>query len=302
MQKAFMAWSGENSLEWGAALAYYTAFSMAPLLIIALTIVGVFYKGDSLSYLRAEMAGLLGTSAAAALTGAIRSIHTSDHGTLANVVSVVVLLIGASGAFVQLQSALNRVWGVQPKPGHFWSDLVKQRLISFAMILGISFLLLVSLIISAALAAITGYFEYLLPGAGLLWHVLDFVVSFAIVVGLFASIFKIVPDVHIDWQDVWVGSVVTAILFVVGKMAIGFYLGRSGVGSAYGAAGSLLIILAWVYYSSQILFFGSEFTKFYADERRHPVRPIQGAEAVTQEAEDRAKGLVPPPTDDRKIA
>jgi membrane protein len=212
------------------------------------------------------------------------------------------LLIGASTVFGELQAALNRVWGVQPQPGRFWRFLFKQRLISFAMILGISFLMLVSLLISATLAAITGYFEHLIPGANVLWHLLDACVSFSIVVVLFAAIYKIVPDVHIDWQDVWTGAIVTAVLFTAGKAAISFYIGRTGVGSAYGAAGSVLIILAWVYYSSQILFLGAEFTKLYAEQRRFAVRPLSGAEAVTDEAKQRARGEIPPGEDIGKVA
>lgn len=277
LKKAGTEWSSENGLEWGAALAYYTAFSIAPLLIIALSIVGLVYKGNSLSYIHEQIANLVGLSAADAITGAMQSVRASEHGTLANIISIVALLVGATTVFGQLQVTLNRIWCVEPKPGHFWKDLFKQRLISFAMIVGISFLMLVSLIVSAVLAAMTGYFEYLLPGGGLVWHVVDAVVSFAIIVLLFAAIFKIVPDVHIDWEDVRTGAIVTAALFVAGKAAIGFYLGRSGLGSAYGAAGSVLIVLAWVYYSSQILFFGAAFTKRYAEERRVTVRPIEGA-------------------------
>jgi membrane protein len=287
------AWTSENALEWGAALAYYTAFSIAPLLIIALGIVGFFYKGDSLAYIHSEIAGLVGESAANAITSAIHSARMSEHGLAAGVAGVAILLIGASTVFGELQTALNRVWGVQPKPGRFWKYFFKQRLISFAMILGISFTMLVSLLISAVLAAITGYFEYLIPGASVLWHVLDACVSFCIVVVLFAAIYKIIPDVHIDWQDVWTGAIVTAILFTAGKAAISFYIGRAGVGSAYGAAGSLLILLVWVYYSSQILFLGAEFTKLYAEQRRFAVRPLTGAEPVTEEAKQRARGEIP---------
>jgi membrane protein len=280
LKKAGAEYGNQNALEWGAALAYYTAFSIAPLLIIALSIVGLVYRGDSVGYIYSEIAGLVGENAANAITGAIRSVRASEHGTIANVLSIIVLLVGASSVFGELQTALNRVWGVEPKPGHFWRDLFKQRMISFAMILGVSFLMLVSLLVSATLAAVTGYFEYLLPGASIVWHLLDAVVSFSVVVLLFAAIFKIIPDVHIDWQEVWTG----ALLFVGGKAVIGLYLGRSGVGSAYGAAGSVLILLAWVYYSSQILFFGAEFTKLYADERRACVKPIPGVKAVTKEA------------------
>ena len=287
------AWSSQNALEWGAALAYYTAFSIAPLLIIALGIVGFFYKGDSLGYIHAQIGGLVGENAATAITSAIRSVRESEHGTSASIVSVIVLLIGASTVFGELQTAMNRVWGVQPKPGRFWRDFFKQRAISFTLILGVSFLMLVSLLVSAMLAAITGYFSYLLPGATFLWHVLDVVVSFSIVVGIFAAIYKIVPDVHIDWQDVWTGAIVTAVLFTAGKAAISLYIGRTGVGSAYGAAGSVMILLAWVYYSSQILFLGAEFTKLYAEQRRFAVRPLKGAEAVTEEAQQRMRGEIP---------
>jgi membrane protein len=296
------AWASANALEWGAALAYYTAFSIAPLLVIALGIVGVFYKGNSTSYIHSEIASLVGENAANAITSAIHSARMSEHGVAASIVGVAILLVGASTVFGELQAALNRVWGVQPKPGRFWRYFFKQRLISFTLILGISFLMLVSLMISAILAAITGYFEYLIPGANVLWHLLDAWVSFGVVVLLFAAIYKIVPDVHIDWEDVWTGAIVTAVLFTAGKAAIGFYIGRSGVGSAYGAAGSVMILLAWVYYSSQILFLGAEFTKLYAEQRRFAVRPLTGAEPVTEEAQQRARGEIPPMEDSSKAA
>jgi membrane protein len=296
------AWNSQNALEWGAALAYYTAFSIAPLLIIALGIVGLFYKGNSLAYIHDQIGSLVGDNAANAITSAIQSVRTSEHGVIASVVSVIALLIGASSVFGELQTALNRVWGVQPKPGRFLRDFLKQRMISFTMVLGISFLMLVSLLISAILAAITGYFEYLIPGANFIWHLLDAAVSFGIVVVLFAAIYKIIPDVHIDWQDVWTGAAVTAVLFTAGKAGISFYIGRAGVGSAYGAAGSVLILLAWVYYSSQILFLGAEFTKLYAEQRRFAVRPLKGAEAVTPEAKQRERGEIPPSEDLNKAA
>jgi len=197
-RKAGSEWSSQNALEWGAALAYYTVFSIAPLLIIALTLVGFVYKGNSLPQIHTQISKLAGQNAADAITSAIESVRTSRHGSIANLISIVVLLIGASSVFGQLQTTLNRVWGVQPKPGHFWKDLFMQRLISFAMIIGISFLMLVSLLISALLVAITGYFDYLLPGASALWHLLDAGVSFGIVVLLFASIYKIVPDMQIN--------------------------------------------------------------------------------------------------------
>jgi membrane protein len=302
LKQSFWAWANENALEWGAALAYYTAFSIAPLLVIALTIVGFFYQADSLAYIHAHIGSLVGNNAATALTSAIRSIRSSNSGTFASVVSILVLLVGASTVFGQLQNVLNRIWGVQPKPGHFWRDLFKQRLISFAMVIGVSFVLLVSLILSAILALITDYFAYLLPGAGLLWQMLDVAVSFSLITFLFACIYKIVPDVQIDWHDVWVGAVITALLFIAGKTALAYYLGRSGMESAYGAAGSVFVLLAWVYYSSQILFFGAEFTKLHAEERRARIKPLPGVEPVSRQAKQRARGQKPSRHDQREVS
>ncbi len=302
LKKSFLAWSNENALEWGAALAYYTAFSIAPLLLIALTITGFFYEGDSLSYIHGQIAGLVGNNAAAAITSAIQSIRSSGGGVFASVISVLLLLVGASTVFGQLQTVLNRIWGVQPKPGHFWRDLFKQRLISFAMVIGVGFVLLVSLVLSAVLAMITDYFSYLLPGADIFWQLLDAAVSFSLIAFLFASIFKFVPDVHVGWREVWLGAVVTAVLFVAGKSAIAYYLGRSGVESAYGAAGSVLVLLAWVYYSSQILFFGAEFTKLHAEENRARIKPIRGVKPVSEQAKQRAIGQKPAKHDQREVS
>ncbi len=302
LKKSFWAWANENALEWGAALAYYTAFSIAPLLVIALNVAGFFYEGDSLAYVHAQIASLVGGNAATAITSAIGSIRSSGGDAFASSVSILMLLVGASSVFGQLQTVLNRIWGVEPKPGHFWRDLFKQRLLSFAMVIGVSFVLLVSLILSAVLALVTDYFSYLLPGAGIFWQVLDFGLSFSIITFLFALIFKVVPDVHIGWRDVWLGALVTALLFVAGKTAIGYYLGRSGVESAYGAAGSVLVLLAWVYYSSQILFFGAEFTKLHAEEYRTRVKPLSGVQAVSEQAKQRARGEKPAKHDQREVS
>lgn len=302
LKKSFWAWANENALEWGAALAYYTAFSIAPLLVVALNIAGTFYRGDSLAYVHGHITSLVGNNAATVITTAIQSIRASDSGTFAGVVSLFMLLVGASSVFGQLQNVLNRIWGVQPKPGRFWHELFKQRLLSFAMVIGVSFVLLVSLVLSAVLAMITDYFSYLLPGAGILWQVLDVAVSFSIITLLFGLIFKVVPDVEVDWRDVWLGALITAVLFVMGKTAIAYYLGRSGVESAYGAAGSLLVLLAWVYYSSQILFFGAEFTKLHAEENRSRVVPRPGVTPVSEQAKQRARGEKPRRHDEREVS
>jgi len=289
-KKAFAAWNNDNTFQLGAALAYYASFSISPLLVIALAVSSFFYSGDSFSYIHSEIAGLVGNSAAIAIAGAIASVRRSQHGLAATMFSVVILFLGASGVFVQLQNSLNQIWGVKPKPGHFLRDFLKQRLLSFAMIIGVSFLLLVSLLLSAGVAAVTAYFHYLLPGADFAWYALDAVVSFLLVVLIFAAIYKVLPDVHIDWGDVWAGAFITAILFTAGKFLIGFYLGRSGIGSAFGAAASVFVILAWVYYSSQILFLGAEFTKVYSEHHRFCVRPVRGALSVTGEARKRERG------------
>ena len=302
LKKSFLAWSDENALEWGAALAYYTAFSIAPLLLIALTIAGVFYKGDSLAYVHGHISALVGPNAANTLTSAIRSIRSSEHGTLASVVSVITLMVGASSVFTELQNVLNRIWGVQPKPGRFWRDLFKQRMISFAMVIGVGFVLLVSLVLSALLAMVTDYFSYLLPGATMFWQLLDVALSFSIITFFFAAMFRVVPDVHIEWRDVWLGAVVSAVLFVAGKTVLAYYLGRSGMESAYGAAGSLLVLLAWVYYSSQIFFYGAEFTKLHAEENRSKIKPLRGVEAVSAQAKQRARGEKPARHDEREVS
>jgi len=292
-KRAAIEWYNDNTLQLGSSLAYYAIFSISPLLIIAIEVIGFFYRGDSFGYIHSEIAMLIGENAATAIASTVQSVQASGHGHAATVISIVLLLLGASGVFVQLQNAMNQIWGVTPKPGRFVKDFLKQRLVSFAMILGFSFVLLVSLLISAALAAVTGYFQFLVPGANSLWHLFDALISFAVTTLVFASIYKVMPDVRIGWKDVWVGAFVTAILFTAGKSLIGFYLGRSGVGSAFGAAGSVLVILAWVYYSSQILFLGAEFTKAYSEERGRCVRPAPGAEAVTEEARERALGIAP---------
>jgi membrane protein len=289
-KSAIAAWNIDKTLPLGAALAYYASFSISPLLVIILAVSGLFYTGDSFSYVRSALANFVGDSAATAISGAIQSSRSSRHAFAATVFSLAILFLGASSVFVQLQNALNQIWGVKPKPGHFVRDLMKQRLISFAMIFGVSFLLLVSLMLSAAVAAITAYFHYLLPGADFVWYALDAFGSFSVTILVFAATYKVVPDVDIDWADVWVGALVAAILFTGGKFVIGFYLGRSGIGSAFGAAASVFVILAWVYYSSQILFLGAEFTKVYSELRRAYVSPVFGAEPVTKEARQRERG------------
>src|SRR5256714_5382268 len=203
---------------------------------------------------------MAGYDAGEAIIATIRGVKNTAGGLGATIVSIITLILGATGMFGQLQDAMNTIWEVTPKPRRFWADILRTRLLSFSMVLAICFLLLVSLVLTAFLANVSKYFQELLPFTASVWPLVDFAVSFGVTTVLFAAMFKILPDVDIAWGDVWLGAAATAALFAVGKIGIGLYLGRSSFTSAYGAAGSLLVLLAWVYYSAQILFFGAEFT------------------------------------------
>src|SRR5205085_5595914 len=228
-------------------------------------------------------AAIAGDNAADAIGAIIRGAKSSPASGAATVLGIITLILGATGVFGQLQDAMNTIWEVTPKPRRFWMDILRTRVLSFALVLGIGGLLLGSMFLSAFLAAASRYFQHLYPMTGPIWPVVDFSVSFAITTMLFAMIFKILPDVHIAWRDVWLGAAVTAALFAIGKIGIGFYLGRSSFKSAYGAAGSFLVLLAWVYYSSQIFFFGAEFTQVYTMRHGHRFRPARGARFMSEE-------------------
>lgn len=249
----------------GAALAYYTVFSLAPLLLIAISVAGLVYGRDAVQgRLVGEIQGLIGQQGAQAVQTMLAHNWRSGSSVMATVIGIATILFGASGVFGQLQGSLNKIWEVAPKPNLGIKGFLKSRFLSFGMVLGIGFLLLVSLIVSAALTAVSTYATGLVPSLNVLFSVLSFVISFAVIAFLFAMIFRYLPDAEISWEDVLVGAVATAFLFTIGKSLIGLYLGKSGVTSAYGAAGSLVVILLWVYYSSQILFLGAEFTQVYA--------------------------------------
>ena len=219
----------------------------------------------------------MGPSARDALAQILDQAGGAGNGIVATVVGVVLLLVGASGAFAELQDGLNNIWKVKPKPGLGIWELIKNRLLSITVVLGTGFLLLVSLVLSAVLSALGGWMENHLPGSAWIWQVLNGALSFAVVALLFAMIFKILPDARIDWRDVWIGAVVTAALFTIGKAVIGAYLGRSGLAATYGAAGSIVVLLTWVYYSAVILLFGAEFTHVYALATRRHVEPMDHA-------------------------
>lgn len=293
LKETFQEWQEDKTPRLAAALAYYTVFSLAPLLIIAIAIAGaVFGEEAAKGEIVGQIQGLVGREGAKVIEDAIQNAnHPESKGGIASLISIVVLLFGASGVFAQLQDALNTVWEVQPKPGRGIWSFIRQRFLSFSMVLGIGFLLMVSLIVSAVLSGLSTYMSHLIPGVDFIWGILNFVISFGVITLLFALIYKYLPDVKITWNDVLIGAVITALLFTIGKTVLGQYLGGGSFGSAYGAAGSLVIILAWVFYSAQILFFGAEFTQVYAKRYGSQIVPDDHAESVTEEA--RAKQGMP---------
>jgi membrane protein len=270
-------WSNDKAPRLGAALAYYTVFSIAPLIIIVIAIAGLWLEPKMASQqIFSEISGLVGTKGAETIQSMLVAANKPREGTMATIIAVVTLVLGASGVFIQLQDALNSIWEVRQQPHQGIMGFIKTRILSFTMILTVGFLLLVSLVLSAGIAAAGKYF-----GGGSMagvWSAVNFLVSFGVIVVLFALMFKFLPDVKVPWSDVWVGAVVTALLFVVGKYLLGVYLGRSATESTYGAAGSMVVVLLWVYWSSQILFFGAELTQAFSYEMGHNPVPKKHAE------------------------
>ncbi|HET7292942.1 MAG TPA: YihY/virulence factor BrkB family protein, partial [Vicinamibacteria bacterium] len=265
LKQALAGWIEHNAPRLGAALAYYTAFSLGPLLVIAIAVAGFAFGEDAARrQIVGQVADLIGHEGASALERMVESAGEQKRGGIvATLLGAVVLLFGASGVFAELQDSLNTVWGVKPRPGRGLLGMIADRFLSFVMVLGVAFLLLVSLLVSAALAALGTLGASLLSESVL--QAVSTALSFAVITALFAAIFKVVPDVEVRWRDVWLGAAVTSLLFSLGKLAIGLYLGKAAVASAFGAAGSLVVILVWVYYSAQIVFFGAELTKAYAE-------------------------------------
>lgn len=298
LRDAFYAWLEDNVERLGAALAYYTVFSLAPLLIIAIAIAGfAFGQEAAQGQIMSEIGGLLGEEGAKATQAMIESARQPTAGIVASLLGVILLVFGATGAFAQLQDALNTIWGVTPKPGRGVLGILKDRLWSFMLVIGIGFLLLVSLVLSAGLAALGKFFGHLLPVPETILQIVNFIISFGVITLLFAMMYKILPDVKIGWSDVWIGAAMTALLFSIGKFLIGLYLGKSGVASAYGAAGSLVIILLWVYYSSQIVLFGAEFTFVYANKFGSRIEPAENAVLINKQIRAEADQGIPATAD-----
>jgi membrane protein len=297
---AFKDWNEDKAARLGAALSYYTIFSIGPLLLIAISVAGlVFGQEAAQGQIINTIGGVVGPDAAKVIQDTIENTNKGSSNIIFTIIGIVTLLLGASGVFGQLKDALNTVWEVQPKPGAGLLAMLRQRFLTFTMVLGTGFLLMVSLVISAGLAALGQFLNSILPGGDIVGQVVNFIISLGIIALIFALLFKYLPDVKIAWKDVWLGAVVTAILFVAGQFALGYYLGSGSVGSAFGAAGALVIVLVWIYYSSQILFFGAEFTQVYTNKYGTRVVPAKNAEPITAEA--RAQQGMKQPADSKGV-
>lgn len=285
LKETFSEWNQDKASRLAAALAYYTIFSLAPLLIIAIAIAGAVFGEDAArGEIVGQIQGLVGKEGAEFIQTAIENASQPRAGRFASIISIIILLFGASGLFAQLQDALNTIWEVQPKPGRGVVGIIRDRFLSFTMVLGVGFLLLVSLVLSAVLSALINILGNALPGLEFVWQSVNFIISFIVTTVLFGLIYKVLPDVKIAWSDVWIGAAITSLLFSIGRLALGLYLGNNSFGSTYGAAGSLVIVLAWVYYAAQILFFGAEFTQVYARRYGSRIVPADNAIPMTAEA------------------
>jgi membrane protein len=294
LKEIVVAWNEDKAPRLAAGLAFYTMFTLSPLLIIVIAVAGMAFGEEAArGQIVGQIQGLVGAESAHAIEEFLKQVSAPRSGIIATVVGLATLLLGVWWVFGELQDALNTIWEVAPKPGRKLLLVLRARLTSFAMMLGVGFLLLVSLLLSATLSALSTYLVGLLPDFKAILQILNVVVSFGVITLLFAMIYKIVPDVIITWGDVWIGAAATALLYTIGKYLIGVYLGTSSTASAYGAAGSLVVILIWVYYSAQILFLGAEFTKVYA--RRYGSRIVPTAIAVPVTEEARAQQGLPAP-------
>ena len=273
-------WNTHDASRLAAALACYTLLSIAPLVVLSVALAGwVFGERAARGEVATAIGSVVGPSAATAIQAIVVNARPAESGSGGTVVGLAILLFGASGVFHELQVALNTIWSVDPEPGRGLIGFIRHRVLSFAMVVAVAFLLLVSLLVSAALEAAGKFFAHALPGGATLWLVVNFVLSLAIDAMLFALVFKVVPDAYIRWRDVVLGAIVTSLLFALGKWLLGLYIGRSSVASSFGAAGSLAALVIWVYYSSQIVFLGAEFTQVYS--RRFGTRDATTRDATS---------------------
>lgn len=283
LREAFNDFREDKSPRLAAAIAYYSAFAIAPLLLLTIAIAGIFFGDKAIQgQLGAQLDNVIGPEGAGAIQEILKNARLEGDGGLATLISIAMLIVAATGLFGQLQDALNTVWEVAPKPGRGLVRTIRTRLTGFLLILGAGALLLLSIVASAAVTFMNQHMGGFIPGSEILSQALQLGISLALVTLVFALIFRVLPDVDVRWRDVWMGAIITAILFTIGKQLLGLYLARSSVTSAYGAAGSLAVILLWVYYSAQILLFGAEFTQVYARRHGNVINPSRDAIPLTE--------------------
>ncbi|MEP6676468.1 MAG: YihY/virulence factor BrkB family protein [Ferruginibacter sp.] len=275
IKQVFVEFASDNVLKYSASLAYCTVFSLAPMLIIIIGAGGFLFGQEAMEgRIYVQIKDLIGSQAAIQVQETIKNVHLEKASSVATVISVIALLVGATGIFGEMQDSLNRIWGLKLKARKVWWKIILNRLLSFSLVISLGFVLMVSLILNAIVAGIGGRLDHIISGsAAALVPSINIIMSLLINTFLFAIIFKILPDARIRWKDVFIGAVTTSVLFMLGRWAIGFYIGTSNMASIYGAAGSVIIILIWTYYSAAILYFGAEFTKVYAKEYGGKISP-----------------------------
>ena len=281
LKESFYRWIDDGAFQMSAAIAFYAAFSMAPGLLIVVALISLIYSGDTTVEIQSQISEYVGEDAGLLIARAVTSTtERVGGGRIATAVGISTMLIGASAVFAQLLAAMNKVWRVRPKPGRGITGILRDRFWPFTMVMLVSLILLASLLLSTFIQAYSVYLNRLVPGVAFIWHYVDLCISAAVVTLLFALVYKFLPDARVAWSDVWVGAIVTSIFFAGGKYLFSLYLGTSAVESVYGAAGSLLVVLIWVYFSTSILLLGGEFTHIYAERHGHKVVPKMNAVRV----------------------
>lgn len=306
LSESFDEWSKHKAPRLGASLAFYTLLSLTPLLLVVVSIVGLVFGHQAAEHgIVQQVQMLVGAPGAKAIQGVLQGSRNTTHGVIATLVGVVTLLFGASGVLIELQDALNTIWEVPTPSAAGWGKItgfIKQRLFSFAIVLAIGFLLVVSLAVSAWIAAIGVLSASIVPGEEILLHVVNALVSFAVITGFFAAIYKVMPDVRIEWRDVMLGGAATSLLFTIGKLLLGLYLGKASIASTYGAAASIVVLVIWVYYSGQIFFFGAELTRSFANRygsqpNLHPEGMVKPPSDTSPPASTEPKIIIPSSSD-----
>jgi len=279
LKQSFSGFSDDKVMKLSASLAYYTVFSMGPLLIVIIYLCSLFFGREAIEgSIYGQIEGFVGSDTAKQLQEIIKNASLGDKGNVAAIIGVITLLIGATTVFAEIQDSINGIWGIKPKPKKGWLKMLVNRLLSFSVIVSLGFLLLVSLGVSWLVEALSNRLAQAFPDITVVvFYIINLLISLAVITALFAVIFKVLPDAKIKWRDVIAGSIATALLFMLGKLGISFYISKSDIGSTYGTAGSLVVLLLWVYYSSIILYFGAEFTKAYAVEFGSAIHPNEYA-------------------------